>query len=272
MACSTGTFSGSWGDAFADNAAQTAELVKQNPKNTGTETVNGFATKIFEIEQPIKARIWIDSKYGIVVKAQITQAGGQPQVVSEIKQISVGAPLASLFVLPADCAAAASAPRIPTEAERIAAETGGNAADFANAIYGPGSQDSCSVLFRVVRAGSMEPVAQFQVALDLTADLEHPPSYSMGIGANGHATFSGGGLHEVTAQVRNGVLRIDNAPPHFDLETAFGNAGSSSALIYRHCAGPETVLLYVVKNPNKISDGGDWLYVKSGKYATVNPR
>jgi len=41
----------------------------------------------------------------------------------------------------------------------------------------------------------------------------------------------------------------------------------SSSLVYRHCAGPETVLLYVVQNPDKISDGGDWMWVKSGQYA-----
>jgi hypothetical protein len=29
------------------------------------------------------------------------------------------------------------------------------------------------------------------------------------------------------------------------------------------------VLLYVVKNPTNISGGGDWLWVKSGKYPTV---
>jgi hypothetical protein len=29
------------------------------------------------------------------------------------------------------------------------------------------------------------------------------------------------------------------------------------------------VLLYVVKNPAKIHDRGDWLWVKSGKYATA---
>jgi len=42
-------------------------------------------------------------------------------------------------------------------------------------------------------------------------------------------------------------------------------------MIYRHCFAPQTVLLYVVKNPAKLSDGGDWLYVKSGKYANMNP-
>jgi hypothetical protein len=271
MPCSRGTFSGSWGDPFSpDSIATAAELAQQNAKAAGTETVNGFATKVFEIEQPAKIKLWVESKYGLVVKMQMTQAGGQPQIVSEIKQLSLAAPPASTFVLPADCAATAAAPGIPTESERIAAETGGNAADFVNAGTGPGSQNSCTVLFRVVHAGSMEPIATgFQVAVDPTVDIQHPASYTMGVGADGHVRFSGGGLHEVTAQIRNGVLRIDNVPPQFDLETAFGNAGSSSSLIYRHCFAPETVLLYVVKNPGKISDGGDWLWVKSGKYAAV---
>jgi hypothetical protein len=270
MPCSAGAFSGAWGDPFADSVAEMADLVKQNPKQVGTETVNGIATKIFEIEQPVKARIWLDAQYGEAVKTQMTEPGGQPQIISEIKQISLAAPPASLFVLPADCAAAAAAPRVPTEAERIAAETGGNAADFANAIYPPGSDNSCTVLYRVVRAGSMETIASgFQVAVDIAFDPQHPPSYTTGDGA--HPTFSGGGIHEVTAQMRNSVLRIDNAPKVFYLDTYFGTAGDSSAMIYRHCFAPQTVLLYVVKNPAKISDGGDWLYVKSGKYATVNP-
>jgi hypothetical protein len=43
--------------------------------------------------------------------------------------------------------------------------------------------------------------------------------------------------------------------------------GSSSGLVYRHCFAPQTVPLMVVKNPAKISDGADLLWVKSGKYA-----
>lgn len=78
-------------------------------------------------------------------------------------------------------------------------------------------------------------------------------------------------MQELTAQLQNGVLRIDNAPALFDLETAFGEGGESSAAIRRDCFGPQTVLLYVVKNLNNVSEGGDWLWVKSGKYATVPP-
>jgi hypothetical protein len=41
--------------------------------------------------------------------------------------------------------------------------------------------------------------------------------------------------------------------------------GSSDALIYRQCFGPQTTLVLVVKNPNQLSDGADWLWRKSGK-------
>jgi hypothetical protein len=83
------------------------------------------------------------------------------------------------------------------------------------------------------------------------------------------ATFAGGGLHEVTSQLRNGVLRIENVSPMLYLELAFGKAGTPSAAVYRQCFAPQTVLLLVVKNPDKISVGAEWLWVKSGKYATM---
>src|ERR1019366_3916555 len=98
-------------------------------------------------------------------------------------------------------------------------------------------------------------------------DLNHPTSYQMGSGPGGRATFSGGGLKEVTSQLRNGVLRIDDAPEQFDMEMGFSSGGFTSALIHRQCFGPQTVLLHVV-NPDNTGDGTNWwVWVKSGKYA-----
>ncbi len=77
----------------------------------------------------------------------------------------------------------------------------------------------------------------------------------------------GGGVGEMTAQLRNGALRIENPPSYFHVETVFGNGGSSDALIYRHCSGAQTTLLLVVKDPGHVAEGADWLWVKSGKYA-----
>jgi hypothetical protein len=263
--CSNSSFSGDWGDPFA----AAAEILKQSPKETGTETVNGASAKVLEAAFPggtIKA--WLEPKSGLVMRAQLTPTGGAAQTIIEIKKYTPGAPPASAFAVPPSCAAAAAAPHVPTEQERIASETGGNAADFANAIMPPASQNSCAADIRVMRAGSMQPMAGgFQIALDTTVNLEHPASYQTGISADGKATFSGGGIREMTSQLRNGVLHIDNLPPYFHVEAHFGKGGDSDALIYRHCFAPSTVLVFVVKNPDRLSDGGDWLWVKSGKFA-----
>ena len=127
------------------------------------------------------------------------------------------------------------------------------------------------MLMRFVAAGAMKPLADFQVALDLAFDPNNPPHYVMGGSPSGRTVFSGGHLKEYTAQIQNGVLRIDNVPSVFDFELTFagGNKGASSAILYRTCSGPQSVLLFVVKNPDKVSDGADWMWVKSGKYATL---
>jgi hypothetical protein len=212
----------------------------------------------------------VDAKTGLVLKAQVSEVGAAPRTIIEVKDVSFTPPPASVFAIPANCAAEAAAPPPPTEAEPIAALTGGNPREFVKAIYGPGSKNSCTMVFRVVKAGSMESISSgFQVAVDLDVATEPTPSYIIGMSPDGNATFSGGGLHEVTSRMLNGVLRIDDVPAQFYLETAFGNAGSSSTLIYRQCFAPQTVLLDVVKNPAKLSDGGEFLWVKSGKYAAA---
>jgi hypothetical protein len=270
--CGSGNFSGNWGDPFTDSVDMSADLVKQNAKQVGTETLHGFATKVYEATVPgAKAKVWLEAKSNLVVKLQMIPPTGDPQTMLEITELSLTPPPASVFTLNSSCAAAAAAPRVPTESERVAAETGGNAQDFANGILGPGSKNACTMLFRVVRAGSMQPIVNgFQVALDQTVDLEHPAAHTIGVSSEGHSTFAGGGLHEMTSQLRNGVLRIENVPAQFDVELVFTKGESSSALIYGQCVASQSVLLYVVKNPDKLSDG-DWLWVKSGKYATVAP-
>jgi len=262
--CSGGTFSGDWGDPFETTAGLMKELAPQNPQPAGSETVNGFTTKVFEAGAGAeKVKLWRDTKYGLAVKVQLGE-----KTIIEVKTLSLVRPPASLFTLPAACATVP-----PTDPERVAAETSGKVGDFTNAIMAPSprSASSCSVLLRVLRAGTMEPIISgFQVAIDPAVNPDHMPSYTVGAGADGHATFSGGGLHEMTAQLRNGVLRIDNAPPQFYLDTYFGKAGDASALIYRNCISLQTVLLLVVKNPAKLGEGADWLWAKSGKFAAGN--
>jgi len=251
--CSRGTFGGDWGDPFATSASMTAELTKQHPKELPPATVNGFATKVYEAADPAgawKAKIWLDTKYGAIVKLEMTQKEAAPRLMMELKSLTVATPSAALFTLPAACGQAPAPPPASSD-------------NMADAIMPPPSRAACSVQFKIVRAGSTTPITTgFQVALDTTVDLDHPASYKMGQGANGKVTFSGGGLHEVTAQFQNGILRIDNAPPHWDMEADFGKAGAASALIYRQCFGPQPTLLLILKNPAKTSDGADWRWLK----------
>ena len=268
--CSNGSFSGDWGDPF--EASDVDAILKTSTKPPSSETVNGIATKMFEGVEPqskTAIKVWRDPKYGMVIKGEMTPPGGAAVTMVEVKKYSLAKPAAEIFVMPPACANAPPPP--PTAAQRFAAETGDDGGNFVDATMGPGSSNSCTMLMRFVKAGSMQPLSDFQVALDLAYDQDHPPHYVMGGSPSGRTVFSGGHLKEYTAQIQNGVLRIPDVPASFDLEITFagGNKGAGSALLYRKCAGPQTVLLYVVKNPDKLSDGADWMWVKSGKFATV---
>lgn len=271
--CSKGNFSGDWGDPFTSSAELSDELSKSQATDLGAETVNGLQAKVQQATTDEGVfKVWLDPKTGLILKLQMTpKTGGPATILSEVKQISLAKPAASEFILPPSCAAVASAPRVPTEEERFAAETGDNAYNLTNANIAPPSQNSCTVLIRPVQAVTMQPITGFQVAIDRNYNMDHPPSYNFGIGVDGHMTFAGGSIQELTSQVRNGVLRVDNPPSVFDIEVGFGKAGSISAVVYRKCAAPQTVLLCVIKNAAKVSDGYDWIWVKSGKFSTVPP-
>lgn len=264
--CGSGTFSGDWGDPFVGSAELSGELAQQHATTVGSETVNGFATKLNEAALPDgqgKARAWVETKYGLLIKLEM---GGKPFL--ETKEASFAKPPASVFAIPAACSGALSAPTPPTEAERIAAETGGQPGEFSNAIMAQASPNACTVLLRVMQAGSMQPITGgFQLAIDKTINPENMPPYTMGVSTEGHLTYSGGGLTEVTGQLQQGTFRIVNAPRAFYLDAGFGKGGELSAVIYRQCVAPQTVLLLVVKDPQKVSEGADWLWVKSGKFA-----
>lgn len=259
--CGTAHFSGDWGDPFAMSAELLNDPNSKNAKSLGTETIAGVPAKVFTTTDPgskSEIKYWLDESHRLLMKLQMTAPGGAPKVMLEVKQISLTKPAASLLALPAACREASSAPAPPTEQERIAAETGGNAANYANAVMPPPSKTSCNVLFKVVQAGSLQPITGFKVGVDRQIDTNHMPSYVMG----GSKVFSGGNIQDLTPELRNGALHIENAPPQFEMELLFGQGGAASGLIYRQCYGPETTLLLVVKNPQKLSDGADWLWVK----------
>jgi len=271
--CSAGTFSGDWGSPFAMTAELSASIAKGDLKPTGSETLNGIATRVYSgSAQGSGLKAWFDEKDGLVIRATIGAPGGPQMTVADVRKVSLTPPPASLFALPAGCASA-KPPLTPTQV--FGAETGDAGENFVNAIYGPGSKDSCSIVLRVVAAKTMAPITRrWQVAIDTTYNVDSPPAYQFGVGNDGTATFSGGGLHEITSQIRNDMVRVDNPPAYFNLSVNVvqpGN-GAGSGLIYRQCFGPVTMLYYILKDPNDPGQGGDFLYAKSGKYASVPAR
>jgi hypothetical protein len=272
IACSAGTFSGDWGDPFGMTAELSGNIAKGEMKQTGAETVSGIPTKVYEGgEEPSHVKAWLDSKDGLVMLAKYGPANGPMVTLVDIRKVNFAAPPASLFVVPAACA---SVHPPPAPADLIATETGDSAANYVNAIYGPGTKNSCSIVLRVVHAGTMAPITKkFQVAIDTTYNQDDPipPHYVYGMGTDGSQTYSGGGVREITNQIRNGMVRINNPPAYFNLSVNLmkPGTGASLGLIYRQCFAPTTVLLYVVKDPDNPSAGGDWLWAKAGKYATI---
>ena len=270
VACSAGTFSGDWGDPFAMTAQLSASIAKGDLKPTGSETLNGILTRLYAgTTQGNSLKAWLDEKDGLVIRATIGAPGAPPMTMVDVHKVSFTPPPSSRFALPAECASV-KAPLIPAEA--IAAETGDSGDNFVNGIYGPGSKDSCSIVVRVVAAKTMAPITRrWQAAIDTTYDVDHPPAYTFGVGNDGSATFSGGGLHEITSQIHNDMLRIENPPAYFNLgmNVVQPGHGAGVGLIYRQCFAPVTMLYYILKDPDDPGQGGDFLYAKSGKYAPV---
>lgn len=273
--CSTIHFSGDWGDPFT----AAADYTGPDANLADIETVRGSAANVMTSPAPDQstAKAWIDNKTGLLLKAQLVPPSGDPRTILEVTEVSLTAPPPSTFALPANCATSeATSPATPNPQPansgspapdpQLAVYTGGTAKDYVLATTGPASTNSCTVLFHIVRAGNMAPItAGFQEAIDLAYTAKRPANYTIGVTPEGRVTF-GGGLVEVTPQLHEGVLRLENPPSQFEIDTEFANAGAGHALLYRQCFAPQTELLFVVRNPARLSDGGLWLWVnKSGK-------
>jgi hypothetical protein len=267
--CVIGSFDKDWGDPYAG----AGDLIKRGAKQIGTEMVGGFQTRVLELVEPARrTKAWVDTQTGMVVKLELTSEGSTARTLLEVTNVSLESPPESMFALPVICGGSGetlAAAAAPVSTDEMDAMTGGNAKDFVAATVGPASKNACTMLFRVVRAGTLAPFdGAFQLAVDLKSATETDVHYNIGTDDKGRATFAGGALHEVTAGA-HGLYRVENVPERFVMDVEFGDSGAASANIYRQCSAPQTVLLYVVKNAENIAAGGDWLWAKSGKLAVA---
>jgi hypothetical protein len=270
--CNAGTFSGDWGDPFAQSADFEAAIAKGDLKPAGSETIDGMAANVYAgTTEGANLKAWLDTKDGLVLRVEMSGPGAAATRVIDLTNVSFTSPAATLFVLPAECAGVKPP---PTPAELIADETGDSADNYVSAFTGPGSQGNCDVVLRVVKAKTMTPLMPLQVAIDTQYDQNdpNPPHYDFGVANSGRETFSGGHLHEITTGIHDGMLDLGSTlPPYFNMVVNAVHPGHSggSGLFYRKCFAPTTVLLFIYKNFGQFDEGVDALWVKSGKYATV---
>jgi hypothetical protein len=250
----------------ADFLQQLASESQSPPKQVGTENVDGVAASIMEVGRqapPGRARIWVAQKGNFLLKWVIIAANGQQQTMIEVKQLSFAKPPAADLAPPTGCAAVegkVSASGGHAEVsfgasaaqEDLAAAVGGNAGDYIDAIHPPpdtASQAGCRVSFKVVRSGSMAQITSgFDVKLDISSDC------------------SAANQRDVTAQLRGGVLGIDNAPKQFYLDVRFADS-ASAALIYTRCLKSQMELLLVKRNASDahVNKPDLWVWVNQSK-------
>ena len=179
----------------------------------------------------MNVKAWFDQKDDLMIKSGFGAPGGPLTFMADIRSISFAPPL-RLFS-PCPRAAPASSPH-PHPPNLIAYETGDNGDNWVNAIYGPGSKTSCSILVHVVAAKTMAPsLDTLQAAIDTTYNRTAPPhpATPSASAATAPRPISGGGLHEITNQVKNYTLRIDTPPAYFNFGVNIPTPGSAPASV-----------------------------------------
>jgi hypothetical protein len=91
----------------ADLMQEFTDSGKLQPKQTGSETVNGIAANVFEIAAPQanegKMRIWLAATGNYPLKMVGIAPDGTQQTMIEVKQLSFAKPPASAFAPPSGC-------------------------------------------------------------------------------------------------------------------------------------------------------------------------
>ncbi len=93
-------------DPIAGVAEMRAGLAQAKPAVLRTETVNGIATRVYEVPVPEingKMRLFLDQKHDFAVKTVIVPADGKEQTQAEVSAVSFANPPVDLLVPPQNC-------------------------------------------------------------------------------------------------------------------------------------------------------------------------
>jgi hypothetical protein len=94
-------------DPIGGSQEMVGDFASHPPKVVRTESVNGIAARLVEIDLPDnqgKYRIWLDAKYNFILKFAAALQGAPETTQIEVKQLSYAPSPAALFTPPAGCA------------------------------------------------------------------------------------------------------------------------------------------------------------------------
>ena len=253
--CSDSKFQGDWGEPFETSKSLLSDLKAQGVKETGAETVNGFRTKILETNGGAQgsAKVWVEPQTGLIIRAVFSAPDQPARTLLETKSFQPDKPPASAFQLPASCATGAPAVAGPSPLQPTNP-------DFVSAIApgpSPGGQN-CNLIIRALRADTYEPVTGLQMFVSLQIDVN-----------NLDAPLAPGAIKQLVRP-----FRVDNAPAVMDVRMRLPDGAEATARIHRQCFASRTVLLLLLKNPARPTDGAEWVFAKSGRlsqYETLEP-
>jgi hypothetical protein len=223
-------------DPIGGAAEMQAEFAKAKPVALRSETVNGIATRVYEMPFPEikgKMRFFLEEKHNFVVKTVMIPAGGKEQTQSEITSLSYEKPPATLFVPPQNCRvqageSSATGGRAETEISATAAgqknlgaeQPAQKPAPERKAAAAPASRTTApasAAQVTEVRAVSVQPSnyqgrspAAFVFTFSVTANAATPIKYILLNQADivwnsGALTFAGAGTKELKIPVKVGV-------------------------------------------------------------------
>ena len=84
-------------------AELSASIAKGDLKPTGSETLNGIATKVYAgATQGSSLKAWLDEKDGLVIRAMVSAPGAPPMTLVDVRKVSFTPPPASVFACQRD--------------------------------------------------------------------------------------------------------------------------------------------------------------------------
>ncbi len=97
---------GTWGNPFEwmSQIFGTSDVASLHAKPAGAETIAGFPSTMYDVQMGSdKVRIWLDVKYGLLMKMASPAKGGGWDTDLEVQSFTIGKPNASVFTPPARC-------------------------------------------------------------------------------------------------------------------------------------------------------------------------